>query len=128
MAGFLSLDSDIDALSIEALRAEAAEGPKRRLMGLLLEAPEGPRPLAKNALPDEELLGASRLHEPSGNFIGASVWSPRYRHQLAIAMVSEPLARQTTIDLSLADGSEAQARLSSLPFDFEAMGIASLPR
>jgi len=128
LAGFLNLDADIDALSMQALRAEVAAGPQRKLVGLLVEAADGPRPLAQNALPDEELLGASRLHEPSGNFVGASVWSPRYRHQLAIAMVSEALARETTIELAMADGSQAQARLSSLPFDFQALGIASSPR
>ena len=128
LESFLSLDADLDSMSHAALRAEMAAGPQRRLVGLALDAPDGPRPLAPQALPDEDRLGGSRLCEPAGNFISTNIWSPRYRHQLAIAMVSETLAEQPTLPLRLTDGSLESLRICTLPFNFEALGILSHPR
>ena len=42
LGGFISLDSNIDSLSMEALRAERAAGLDRRLVGIAIDAPDGP--------------------------------------------------------------------------------------
>lgn len=128
LEGFLSLDADIMSMSHQALRAEKAAGPQRRMIGLALPAPDGARPLAPQALPDEDRLGGSRLCEPAGNFISTNIWSPRYRVQLAIAMVSTTIADQPMLPLRLTDGSVEPLQICTLPFNFEAMGIPAHPR
>ncbi len=113
---FLDLDSDIDAFSLPALNKEREAGSRRTLIGLLIEAPDGPNPLI-----DEPF---STHANRESNFIGSQVWSPRYEHQLACAIVDTELVDET-INVKLVDGSQADARVASLPFDFTALGIKS---
>ncbi len=132
LGGFLSLDTTIDSLSMEALKAERAAGLDRRLVGIAVEAPYGPSPLAENPFISAETnLSASAQPLPEvilqqsdlTHCLGSQAWSPRYRHQLATAMLEEPLAGATDTVVVLADGSTTQARICSLPFDFEKLGI-----
>ena len=116
LGGFLSLDADIETLSLDALRAERAAGPARRLRGLVLDAPDDARPFADDPF--------APLGDAAGDsFVGTQVRSPRYRTQLATAMLDEPLASAPALELALADGSRAEARVTDLPFDFAALGI-----
>ncbi len=135
LGGFTSLDSDITSLSLEALRAERDAGLDRRLVGIAVAAPNGPCQLAERPFDD-----ADSAREPSGqalpeaiqrqsdlsHCLGSQAWSPRYRHQLATAMLEEPLASATETMVMLADGTAAPARICSLPFDFEGLGIRSV--
>ena len=119
LEAFCSLDEDTEALSLEALRAERAAGPKRRLRGLMLSAEEGPRPFAFA----EEALRASG-DGAGDSFVGSQAHSSRYAHQLATAMLDEPLASRERVAVTLATGKEAEASVHDLPFDFAALGIA----
>ena len=115
LGAFCSLDSDTEALSLEALRAERDAGPKRRLRGLTLAADLGPR----------SFDGAPFAHlgdEAGKSFIGSQVWSPLYHRQLATAMLDEPLASRDTLEVALSDGTRAEVRVTDLPFDFGALG------
>ena len=135
LGGFTSLDSDIESLSLMALRAERDAGLARRLVGIAVAAPDGPRQLA-----EMPFANANSASQPAGHVLpeaiqrqsdlshclGSQAWSPRYRHQLATAMLDEPLASATDTTVILADGSVTRARICSLPFDFENLGIASV--
>jgi len=131
LGAFCSLDADIDALSLTALRDERERGPARRLRGLLLAAEEGPRPFAvgtgdSRGLADEVSAASSFLAEAAeagDSFIGSQVWSPRYRCQLATAMLDEPLASRDTLRTRLDDATIVTAQVCDLPFDFNALGL-----
>ena len=132
---FINLDADIDSLSLAALRKEAAEGPKRRLVGLIVESNEGPRCFAEQpfamqlGLPVSGWPAASEQPEdvPMQGLVqhclGSQVYSPRFGMQLATAMLDEPLASSASCDVLMADGSVATARVCELPFT--AMDFAS---
>jgi len=130
---YLDLDKDIDSLSHAALRAELKAGPKRRLRGLLLDAPNGARPLAADPFVKHEPLAHAdlaapyrvHLNESYGSYLGAQVYSPRYRQQLGLAMMEEPLASEPQATVLLKSGESAQARIVDSPFDFAALGIES---
>lgn len=125
---FIDLDADIDSLSLTALRKEYAEGSKRRLVGLIVESPEGPRRFAEQpfamqlGLPVSGWPAASELPEDVPmqalvqHCLGSQVYSPRFGMQLATAMLDEPLASDASCEVLMADGSVATARLCSLPF------------
>ncbi len=122
---FINLDADIDSLSLPALRQERATGVKRRLVGLLLPAPDGPRTIANNAFapagsPVAEVVFS---HNDHSHCLCSQAWSPRYRQQMASAMLEEPLASEQVVEVLLADGTRATARLCELPFDFAKLGI-----
>lgn len=126
LGAFINLDADIDAISLPALRAERAEGLVRRLVGLAIPAPDGARPI------DAHFLGRSGHAESdvvmlnndiSSSSLGSQCWSPRYRHQLATAMMNEPEASQEQVMVTLEDGTEVLAKVCELPFDFSQLGI-----
>ncbi|MFK7993869.1 MAG: dimethylsulfoniopropionate demethylase [Granulosicoccus sp.] len=120
---FIDLDADVDSLSIEALRKERDRGPERRLMGLVVLAPDGPRryseqPFAKqlglsfsSSLP-EDISQQSVLR----HCLGSQVYSPRHRVQLATATIDEPLASESSCEVLMADGELVIARICTLPF------------
>ena len=120
LGAFCSLEEDIDSLSLEALRAERAAGPRRRLRGLVLAAGDGARPFALAEAAFEPLGAAA-----GESFIGSQAHSRYRRHQLATAMLDEPLAGRESLPVALADGGTAEARVCDLPFDFDALGIAA---
>ncbi len=121
---FIDLDADIESLSLAALRKEREEGSVRRLVGMIVESPEGPRrfaeqpfamqlglPVAQDNLPEDVPMQSVVQH-----CLGSQVYSPRFGVQLATAMLDEPLASNTSCDVVMADGSVATARLCNLPF------------
>ena len=133
LSGFVSLDADIQALSLKALREEREAGPLRRLMGLVIQAPDGPKMLAEDLFLSD-FSGDLTTDETPPDFIpnkgdlshclGSQCWSPRYRCQLATAMLEEPQASEDEIDVYLANGETVQARICALPFDFAKLGIS----
>lgn len=134
LGAFTSLDSNIDSLSLHALRAERDAGLARRLTGIAVAAPDGPLPLAEmpfvhiESVPTisrQSLPEAVQKQSGLSHCLGSQAWSPRYQHQLATAMLEEPLASASETMVVLADGSTARARICSLPFDFEQLGIPS---
>lgn len=114
---FISLDDPVDSLSHPALRVERERGAHRGLCGLMLDAPNGPRMLAEQPF----------VQSQPGNFLGSQVFSPRYRQQLATAMVEEPMLSRIKTDGScfvrLANGQTSSARVTNLPFDFAGLGV-----
>jgi len=132
LGGFISLDKDLDSLSHEALRAEQAAGLKRRLVGLVVSDTTASTPLAEMPFLDDlshAVSSDSREVIPSSSemshLLGSQVWSPRYKAQLATAMLEEPLASQSSTTVVLADGTKAEAKITSIPFDFDKLGLAS---
>lgn len=124
---FVDLDADIDSLAVPTLRKEREHGVMRRMMGLVVSAPEGPRRFAE--LPFSLQLGLE--HDPAclpediptqnviTNCLGSQSYSPRYRVQIATAMIDEPLASSDECDVVMADGTIASAKIRSLPFALE---------
>ena len=131
LEAFMDLDKDLDTLSHAALRAELAAGAKRRLRGLLVDAPNGARPLAADpfvkheplAHADLEAAYSVHLNESYGSYLGVQVYSPRYRQQLGLAMLEEPLASEPHATVQLKSGEWVQARIVDIPFDFAALGL-----
>jgi glycine cleavage system aminomethyltransferase T len=68
---------------------------------------------------------AFTLQETVTHCLGSQAWSPRYRQQIATAMLDEPLASETTTTVTLADGTTASARVCSIPIDFAGLGLNS---
>lgn len=50
LGSFIDMDADIDSLSINALRKEREHGLQRRLMALVVDEPEAPRPVCRTAV------------------------------------------------------------------------------
>jgi dimethylsulfoniopropionate demethylase len=132
LGGFISLDADIEALSLDALRQERDRGVARRLVGLALPALDGPKPLAERPFEQPALVEPGVIsvlpeaiynQTDFSNCLGSQCWSPNYRYQLATAMVEEPQASESEISVTLADGTTCMARICSVPFDFEKLGI-----
>jgi dimethylsulfoniopropionate demethylase len=104
---YCSLDAPIDAIGIEALRAERAAGIRRRICGVevsgpRLVSPRQPWPVANN--------------QASVGQVTSLAWSPRLAANVALAMVDTP---HDQVDCSLTvhtpDG-ERSATVVALPF------------
>jgi len=135
LGGFISLDQDLDSLSHEALRAEQASGVERRVVGLVLPSSDEPTPLAEmpfvglgTDVDGFSVVEAIPSASETGHFVGSQVWSPRYKTQLATAMLEEPLASESSTEVRLADRSKAEAKITSIPFDFNKLGLAARVR
>ena len=53
------------------------------------------------------------------------MYSPRYRQQLGLAMLEEPLASEPEATVLLKSGESVQVSIVDTPFDFAALGIES---
>jgi len=121
---FIDLDADVESLSIEALRQERDRGAQRRLMGLVVLAPDGPRRFSEQPFARQLGLSYSTLHLPEDiaqqsvlrHCLGSQVYSPRHRVQLATATIDEPLASEESCEVLMADGEISIARICTLPF------------
>ncbi|MFK7892937.1 MAG: dimethylsulfoniopropionate demethylase [Granulosicoccus sp.] len=131
LGSFVSLDDDIPSLSHAALRAERERPAQRRLLGLMIDAEDGPMPVSEQPFTaqsvDEEhpygsLQEALFLSEQTGHSLGSQVYSPRFRKQLATVMIEEPLLSEVEhhgqCEVVLEDGQRVTARVCTLPFDF----------
>ncbi len=119
LANFISLDADIDSLSVAALRQEASAGPKRQIKGMVFPAAKDQGVIATSGV-------ESNVSLASGTAIGrlgSQVWSPRYQAQLATVMLDAQYLDQGELDIMLDNGKSVSAKVAELPFDFAALGI-----
>jgi len=127
LGGFISLDEDLDTLSHSALRAERQRGLERRLVGLVLPVSDYSTPLAEQPFYSEDEAGTSAeglvLQSDLGHSLGSQCWSPKYKVQLATAMLEEPLASESATEVLLANGQPSTAQICRLPFDFEQLEL-----
>ncbi len=122
LGGFISLDQDIDSLSHAALRAEAQRGIARKVVGLVLPVSDAPTPLAEQPFGSEVSEAIPRQLDLT-HCLGSQCWSPRYKVQIATAILEEPLASETHCNVLLADGTQVTAQICSVPFNFEQLGV-----
>ncbi len=107
LARYCSLDAPIDAIGIDALRRQAAEGVPRRIAGFLVggdcvPAQRGPWP----ATHDGRRVGS----------ITSATWSPRLSANVALGMVAiEHTALGSDIVVEAPDGPRA-ATVVEVPF------------
>lgn len=101
---YIKLDADIESLSLPALRKLAGQH-KKQLMGLIFNQ--------KIAIPKSSLT-------VDGQFVGeltSQCWSPRYRKQLAFAMMNRDyLENHSTIEINGVLG-----QITELPYSVEAL-------
>ena len=95
---------DTEFIGKDALLAEKASGPSRRLVGIATEGRRPPR-TGNPIVCDGEEIG----HVTSGNF------SPMLQHGIAMGFISADLAIGDAVTVDIR-GSEVPARLVKLPF------------
>jgi len=105
---YVSLGADIDSLGIIALRRHK---PTKKLVGVVVEEPI------------VTVETALYVNGQSAGEICSQVWSPRYQAHLIFAMCRlEEIAGASMIDVITTTG-QKQGRITSLPFDFEELGL-----
>ena len=105
---YVTLDADIKSLSIEALRKHVS---KRELMGLII---------------DQEATGMTVIQNdmPIGE-IRSQVWSPKYKKQLAFAMLDFAGIEGHENVRVMTDDGLIKARIAPIPFDFDALEMTA---
>ena len=107
---YVSLDADIESLSINALRKQK---PKTRLVGLVVN--EKINLADRLVLYEKEVIGE----------ITANTWSPKYSVYLAYARCDfNRIEALKELNVKSTTGL-VKAKLTDLPFNFEALGLGS---
>jgi dimethylsulfoniopropionate demethylase len=104
---YCSLDAPIDAIGIDALRRQRAEGVRKQICGLMISGEPVPGP----RVPWE----VSCNGKPAG-MVTSSVWSPRLLSNVALAMIN---LEYTAIGTQLAvgaPGGDRAAQVCEVPF------------
>jgi dimethylsulfoniopropionate demethylase len=105
---YVSLESNIASLSIEALRTRR---PTKKLVGLVMDQ--------KITVTDPCVYSGQAL---VGD-IRSQVWSPRYESHLAFAMCDlDVVCGLQTVEVKTSEGT-INAVVTSLPFDFGELGL-----
>ena len=107
----LSLDADIDALGLPALRAERERGPAKRLAGLIVEAGGG------DAGGDDAPLEAFGIEGWGASEVRSQTFSPKAGTRIGIAMLDSALADGAAVRVRRTDGGSVDARVAALPFE-----------
>ena len=108
---YVSLDADIKSLCIDALRKHQST---RKLVGLVFDQVTS----NSNVMLNDQVIGEIRSQS----------WSPKYKAQLAFAMLDlASIKDQTEVEVITNTGSK-KARLASIPFDFDALGMQAHTR
>ena len=108
---YVSLEADLESLSIDALRNRQA---KTRLMGIVINH--------QVKLKDLRLYSGGR----DIGVITSNTWSPKYRAQLAFAKCDiNSIAEKQELHVISSSG-KVPARITELPFNFESLGLNSL--
>ena len=108
---YVSLEADIESLSIDALRKRPA---KTRLMGLVINR--------QVKLKDLRLFSGGR----EIGVITSNTWSPKYRTHLGFVKCDiNCIAEKQELHVISSTG-EVPARITELPFNFESLGLKSL--
>jgi dimethylsulfoniopropionate demethylase len=105
---YCGLDAEIDAIGLDALRAERAAGVRRRICALSIEG--GPVDVLAQPWPV-----ATRSHGVIGRATSAA-WSPRLETNVALAMLDSPHHTQGTDVTVRAPDGERDACVVPLPF------------
>jgi dimethylsulfoniopropionate demethylase len=108
---YVSLEADIESLSIDALRKRPA---KTRLMGLVIDR--------QVKLKDLRLFSGGR----EIGVITSNTWSPKYHTHLSFAKCDINCIAETQELHVISSTGEVPARITELPFNFEALGLKSL--
>lgn len=104
---YCSLDADIDAIGIEALRRQAAHGVTRRIAGFMIDGDPVPSPRH----PFPILVSGARVGQ-----VTSTVWSPRLRTNVALGMLAlDHVAPGTRVVVEASDG-ERGATVVEVPF------------
>ena len=107
---YVSLEADIESLSINALRKQL---PKTRLVGLVVN--EKINLADRLVLYEKEVIGE----------ITANTWSPRYSVYLAYARCDfKRMESLKELNVKSTTGL-VKAKITDLPFNFEALGLGS---
>jgi len=105
---YVSLEADIDSLSIDALRSRCS---KKKLVGIVA---------------NQRVNFSDNFIYQEGSVIGeitSMVWSPRYQSTLAFALCDlSAISSRTHVHVRSIDGLK-QVRVTPLPFDFAALGL-----
>ena len=101
----LSLDADIDALALPALRAERERGPTRRLAGVVV-----------TDAAEDVALEPSGLEGWEASEVRSQTFSPRAGARIGIAMLEAGLTDGSDVRIRRADGTVVDARVTALPF------------
>jgi dimethylsulfoniopropionate demethylase len=108
---YVSLEADIESLSIDALRNRPA---KTRLMGIVIDR--------QVKLKDLRLFSGGR----EIGVITSNTWSPKYRTHLGFAKCDiNCIAEKQELHVISSTG-KVPARITELPFNFESLGLKSL--
>lgn len=122
---FLDLNTQVDSLSLNALRSQKSAGLDRKLFGLVFPSPKGAKPVAINPFNGH---ASDRDGRQLGR-LGSQVWSPRYQHQLVTIMLEKQFfvenSGEQTVELRLESGGCEKATLLPLPFNFPDAGISA---
>lgn len=104
---YCSLDADIEAIGIEALRRQRAAGLTRRAAGFMIDGERVP----PNRNGWEVSVGGARVGE-----VTSAVWSPRLSTNVALGMLSTPHhAIGTVVEVHTPDGVR-RATVVEVPF------------
>jgi len=107
---YVDLDADIDSLSLPALRKHT---PTKQLMGLVLE-------YHRNLSNLDVFVGEKKIGD-----IRSQAYSPKYMRRLAFVMCDlAALDGATSVEV-ITDQGKATGHLTSLPFDFDALGLSA---
>jgi len=104
----LSLDADIDAIALPALRAERSRGPVKRLAGVVVSGEQE----------DAALLPFGIEGWPICE-IRSQTFSPRAGTRIGIAMLDAALGTGSEVRVRRVDASEVDACVVALPFTFD---------
>ena len=108
---YVSVDADINSLSIDALRKHQST---RELVGLIFD---------KEATGLTVIQGDKAIGE-----IRSQTWSPKYQAQLAFAMLDIAGIEDQTHVMVFADEGLIKARIATIPFDFDALEMQAHAR
>jgi dimethylsulfoniopropionate demethylase len=104
---YCALDAPIDAIGIDALRAQRDAGVKRRVCGLMIEGDA----VSSLRVPWPTTIGSA----PTG-YVTSAAWSPRLKSNVALAMIDRPYDTiGTTLVVATLDGPRT-ATVVDLPF------------
>jgi glycine cleavage system aminomethyltransferase T len=107
MEQYVSLDADIEAIGLDAIRAVAKRGIDRRVCGLTIDGPK----VSANRNP-----WAVKVNGKQIGSVTSAVWSPRLETNVSLGQLAidyTPVGTQVTVQTP--DG-EFTAKVSQVPF------------
>ena len=107
LGSYCALDAPIEAIGLDALRRQAAEGVSRRVVGVAVHGAPLPNPRDHwDVVIDGAAVGA----------ITSAAWSPRLGYSVAIGMLSAAATRPGTTVMVAGPAGEQSATVVEMPF------------